>query len=234
MKRTIIYVFGPTRLSAQYYSNTKLNLDDGGWLKIGQTSEEDDNVSKWDSALKRIGQESRTGLPEVCRLFDVFEYPAQAGKTDDKVRKLLTEDIYCLECSAAHNKEIEKREIKAGCEFVYGITRSQVLNAVVKFEHNLILENYGKEGFEELMEMIQGNNDFDEIPFEPNPDEESDNAESTATSDDKTKWCNNLWDKVIEKIKGEISVNISNPKEDPTSTSNLPTTMASSTIVATV
>lgn len=43
MKRTIIYVFGPKRLFSQYFSNTELNQQDGGWLKIGQTSETDDN-----------------------------------------------------------------------------------------------------------------------------------------------------------------------------------------------
>lgn len=44
MKRTIIYVFGPKRLSPQYSSNTELKLQEGGWLKIGQTSEENDNI----------------------------------------------------------------------------------------------------------------------------------------------------------------------------------------------
>ena len=51
MKRTIIYVFGPKRLSARYFSNTELNQEDGGWLKIGQTSETDDNRDKWECAM---------------------------------------------------------------------------------------------------------------------------------------------------------------------------------------
>lgn len=54
MKRTIIYVFGPKRLSPQYSSNTELKLQEGGWLKIGQTSEENDNIDKWESAMVRI------------------------------------------------------------------------------------------------------------------------------------------------------------------------------------
>lgn len=33
MKRTIIYVFGPKRLSSLYFSNKELNREDGGWLK---------------------------------------------------------------------------------------------------------------------------------------------------------------------------------------------------------
>lgn len=46
MKRTIIYVFGPKRLSPLYFSNTELSQQEGGWLKIGQTSEENDNIDK--------------------------------------------------------------------------------------------------------------------------------------------------------------------------------------------
>ena len=65
MKRTIIYVFGPKRLSPQYFSNTELSQQEGGWLKIGQTSEENDNIDKWKSAMARINQEVRTGIPEV-------------------------------------------------------------------------------------------------------------------------------------------------------------------------
>ena len=150
MKRTIIYVFGPKRLSPQYSSNTELKLQEGGWLKIGQTSEENDNIDKWESAMVRINQEVRTGIPEVCQLFEVFEYPEQTGKTDDTVRSLLTDDIYNLECSKVHNQNIDKYEIRAGREFVYGVTRSQVVNAIAKFERNLILDNYGKEGFDKI------------------------------------------------------------------------------------
>ena len=120
MKRTIIYVFGPKRLSPQYSSNTELKLQEGGWLKIGQTSEENDNIDKWESAMVRINQEVRTGIPEVCQLFEVFEYPEQTGNTDDAIRSLLTDDIYNLECSKVHNQNIDKYEIRAGREFVYG------------------------------------------------------------------------------------------------------------------
>ena len=103
MKRTIIYVFGPKRLFSQYFSNTELNQQDGGWLKIGQTSETDDYTDKWECAMGRINQESRTGIPEVCQLFDVFENPEMSGKVDDRIRNLLTNDMYCLECSKMHN-----------------------------------------------------------------------------------------------------------------------------------
>lgn len=211
MKRTIIYVFGPKRLSPQYSSNTELKLQEGGWLKIGQTSEENDNIDKWESAMARIYNESRTGIPEVCQLFEVFEYPEQPGRTDDIIRSLLTDDIYNLECSKVHNQNIDKYEIRAGREFVYGVTRSQVLNAIAKFERNLILDNYGKEGFDNLMQMIKDNNSGDS-PLEINQDMDSSAEIST---NKKSEWCDNLWNSVIDKIKSTIGSSISNPKGRP-------------------
>lgn len=211
MKRTIIYVFGPKRLSPQYSSNTELKLQEGGWLKIGQTSEENDNIGKWESAMARINQEVRTGIPEVCQLFEVFEYPEQTGNTDDNIRSLLTDDIYNLECSKVHNQNIDKYEIRAGREFVYGVTRSRVLNAIAKFERNLILDNYGKEGFDNLMQMIKDNNSGDS-PLEINQDMDSSAEIST---NKKSEWCDNLWNNVIDKIKSTIGSSISNPKGRP-------------------
>lgn len=211
MKRTIIYVFGPKRLSPQYSSNTELKLQEGGWLKIGQTSEENDNIDKWESAMVRINQEVRTGIPEVCQLFEVFEYPEQTGNTDDAIRSLLTDDIYNLECSKVHNQNIDKYEIRAGREFVYGVTRSQVLNAIAKFERNLILDNYGKEGFDNLMQMIKDNNSGDS-PLEINQDIDPSVEIST---NKKSEWCDNLWNSVIDKIKSTIGSSISNPKGRP-------------------
>lgn len=211
MKRTIIYVFGPKRLSPQYSSNTELKLQEGGWLKIGQTSEENDNIDKWESAMVRINQKVRTGIPEVCQLFEVFEYPEQTGNTDDAIRSLLTDDIYNLECSKVHNQNIDKYEIRAGREFVYGVTRSQVLNAIAKFERNLILDNYGKEGFDNLMQMIKDNNSGDS-PLEINQDID---PSAEISTNKKSEWCDNLWNSVIDKIKSTIGSSISNPKGRP-------------------
>ena len=218
MKRTIIYVFGPKRLSPQYFSNTELSQQEGGWLKIGQTSEENDNIDKWKSAMARINQEVRTGIPEVCQLFEVFEYPDQMGNTDDNIRSLLTDDIYNLECSKVHNQNIDKYEIRAGREFVYGVTRSQVLNAIAKFERNLILDNYGKEGVDNLMQMIKDNNSG-ESPLEIN--QEIDSSAEISTNK-KSEWCDNLWNNIIDKIKGTIGSTISNPKGRPYISFNSP------------
>ena len=210
MERTIIYVFGPKRLSAKYFSNCIMDLNEGGWIKIGKTSENDCSKDKWEVALNRISQESKTGIPEVCQLYDAFEYPYKNGNIDDVIRSLLTDDIYKLENSKAHNQEIEKFEIKAGREFVYGVTRNQVLNAIAKFERNLILDNYGKDHFSDLMELVKRNNSQDEFPFEPNVDNDT-----TETNDPRYDWCNRLWNKVISGIKGIIMEHINNPKGRP-------------------
>ena len=216
MKRTIIYVFGPKRLSSHYISNIELNREDGGWLKIGQTSEDDDNKDKLDSAMERINQESRTGIPEVCQLFDVFEYPELSGKVDDRIRNILTNELYSLECSKVHNQGLNKYEKKAGCEFVYGVTRNQVLNAIAKFERDLILDYYGKDGFEDFMELIKHNNSG-ELPFEPVTEGESTDASATSNEapDANVVWCNTIWEKVIARVKDKVQSHINNPMGRP-------------------
>ncbi len=208
MKRTVIYVFGPKRLSCQYFSNVEMNREVGGWIKIGQTSEADPNKDKWGSAMSRIKQETHTGIPEVCRLFDVFEYPEMSGNVDNQIRDLLTNDLYNLECSKVHNKEIEEFDIKAGREFIYGVTRSQVLNAIAKFERDLILD-YGKEGFDELMDMIRKNKPK-EAPLEPDTQSQT---IGNNTADAKAR-CDDFWDKVVAKVQGKVP-HINNPKGRP-------------------
>ena len=166
--------------------------------------------------MERINQESRTGIPEVCQLFDVFEYPELSGKVDDRIRNILTNELYSLECSKVHNQGLNKYEIKAGCEFVYGVTRNQVLNAIAKFERDLILERYGKKGFDEFMELIKHNNSG-ELPFEPDTEDDSDDAKvnNKETQEAKIAWCNNLWDKVIAKVKDKVQSHINNPQGRP-------------------
>ncbi len=212
MKRTIIYVFGPKRLSANYYENKEIRREEGGWLKIGQTTEEDDAVDKRDSALRRIKSEARTGIPEVSQLFDAFEYPYREGNNDDSIRTMLAEDIYTLENSKLHNRETEqdKYVIKAGREFVYGATRSQVRNALAKYERNLMLEYYHGPQFDSLMEMIQRNNMIVEEPLEPNVNEDASEADAP-----KNEWCDKLWDCVIVKLGDSIDTPITKPKGRP-------------------
>lgn len=210
MKRTIIYVFGPKRLASKYYSNSIMNLEEGGWLKIGQKEENNEEIDKWDSAVLRVNQETRTGIPEICQIYDVFEYPYMSGNVDDEIRRILTNDIYELENSKSHNRNVEKYEIKAGREFVYGVTRSQLLNAIAKFERNLIIENYKSEEFETLMSLILRNNESDEVALEPNV-----NNDSSDVSSSKNEWGDNLWKKIIDRLKNNIRGNISNPPGRP-------------------
>ena len=165
MKRTIIYVFGPKRLACLYQNGSEVSAsqesaDVTNWLKIGLTTTEDDALDKWDAAKSRICQESRTGIPETCIIFDVFEYPyIEKGKPDDEVRRLMTEDVYQFANSKANNGLIEnKYEIKAGQEFVYGASRSHVLAAIAKFERDLVIKTYKAKGnLEALIEKIQSN-----------------------------------------------------------------------------
>lgn len=208
MKRTIIYVFGPKRLAAKYFANDVMAQQEGGWLKIGQTSEEDETKNKWDCAMNRVKAETHTGIPEVCQLYDVFEYPYKEGKNDDTLRYLLAEDIYNLENSKLHNQGLEKYEIKAGREFVYGVSRSQVLNAIAKYERNLMLEYYNHDEFDYLMTLIQKNNTVEEEPFVANIDNNA-----PVTVDSKADWCDQLWENVIEKLG--LNVQITNPKGRP-------------------
>lgn len=221
MKRTIIYVFGPKRLASKYYSNCIMDLSEGGWLKIGKKDEDDEELDKWDSTVLRVNQETHTGIPEVCQIYDVFEYPYMSGNVDDEIRRILTNDIYKLENSKSHNRNIEKYEIKAGREFVYGVTRGQLLNAIAKFERNLIIEKYKTSEFDSIMSLILRNNESDEISLDPNT---SNDLVDAVTS--KNEWNDSLWEKIINKLKNNINVKISNPPGRPyiyfkSSTSNL-------------
>ena len=184
-------------------------LSEGGWLKIGQTTCCDDNTKIKDAALNRIRQETRTGIPEVCQIFDVFEYPESYGKIDDVIRNILTDDVYNLECSKKHNSEIDRyNHIKAGVEFVYGVTRRQVLNAVARYEHDLVLKYYGTEEFETLIQCIRNNAEY-AVPYEI----ESDN--SIVENNENNHWIDSLWDQVKKRLSKKVNTNISIYKGRP-------------------
>lgn len=209
MKRTIIYVFGPKRLAHQYNEGNNASkphdvCDVTNWLKIGLTTTEDDTLDKWDAAEKRISQESRTGLNEPCVILDVFEYPYIEGKPDDVVRRLMTDDVYNFANSRANNGLIvNKYEIKAGQEFVYGASRSHVLAAIAKFERNLILRKCPKlepkdeelNEFVNLIKMIQSN--MDDVSDEQE-DTSSSSSPQVSTEVDAFYW------KLIDAMPGNI------------------------------
>ncbi len=207
MERTIIYVFGPKRLASLYVSGNEMALEEnGGWVKIGQTTENDDNVDKWDSAMKRINQETHTGIPEVCQLYDVFEYPKQKGNADDYVRRLLAEGLYELKTSKKENKNLEKNAIKAGREFVYGVSRSQIHNAFAVYERNLILECSNEiEKLKNLINFIKNNNS--------DSDDESNEVTLGINLDFPSERNNKIWREVKSKINEKIDNNITNQKD---------------------
>ena len=207
MKKTVIYIFGPKRLAGTYFSNKPMVLEEGGWLKIGQTTNSDESIEVKDSALNRIRQETHTGIPEVCQIFDVFEYPERARVTDDTIRSILTDDVYKLESSKKHNSNVEfnKYEIKAGTEFVYGVTRKQVFNSIARFEHDLILKHHGEEDFEILMQCIKNN-----VQSASQYEFESDSPSSEMGTN--SQWTDELWQSVKKRLAVQMKSNINIPK----------------------
>lgn len=198
MERTIIYVLGPKRFEKDYRSNIALNIEFGGWLKIGLTTK-DTSEDKWDVAKSRCNQESRTGLCETCKIFDVFEYPKLGGKPDDEIRRILSDEIYELNTSRKNNSLVDdtQYEVKAGREFVYGASRKHIISAVAKFERNIILDFFDKKkDLQELVDMIRKNNS--DIA-----DEVDENAPT-----DSTKEQTEQIDAFFEKIKNGLSSEI--------------------------
>lgn len=189
-----------------------MSLHEGGWLKIGQTFCTEDNIDKYHSALSRIKSEARTGVPEVCLLYDVFEYPEQQGNTDDRIRKLLTSEVYNLESSREHNRLTDKNEIKAGREFVYGVTRKQVLNAVARFERDLLCDNVHNECFDGIMQMVISNREIKDSPFDFDSELKD---ESKETDEQSSNWGDGIWNSVLDRIRNVVKVSISNPQARP-------------------
>jgi hypothetical protein len=177
--------------------------EEGGWLKIGQTDAINANGNKWDIAHDRVIHEPRTGIPEVSRLYDVFEFPYKPGKVDDLIRNILAEDIYTFETSKQHNRGINGYEIKAGTEFVYGANRSQVFNAIFKYEHGLLMNDYDNiNTFNEVREMVKRNHEDDTLDTENTTTPVERNAEQN--------WSDNIFEQIINKLS-YINVRFVNP-----------------------
>lgn len=208
--KKIIYVFGPKRLRDNYMADKQLGTKDVfGYVKVGETTADNGDSDKWDVAYDRVNKESKTGIPETCCLYDVFEYPyiddITSGRMDDSVRRILTQDMYSLENSKENNKSVNKDEyeINAGVEFIYGVTRKQVLNAIAKFERDLILDFYDNKPNEiqQLLEMIKQNIKA----CQPEDNEDNDDA----TDDDKISVADQsalgdgFWTEVVDKLNGD-------------------------------
>ena len=84
-----------------------------------------------------------------------------------------------------------------------------MFNAVAKYERDLMLEHYQKDSFEDVIKMVKQNNAI-ETPFETDSNEFVSSTTPTVVDNDKVLWCNQLWEKVIERLNGLNIKNISN------------------------
>ena len=132
---SLIYVFGPKRQWQDYFNGKKVD-----WLKIGKHSCPPTS-DKWEEAVKYINSRAHTGIPEICRVYEVFSFPFMSGDYDDIFRRILTDDMFTLDNSKALNKlPRDPYEVKAGDEFVYNVDRNQIANARKSFEHGILLD----------------------------------------------------------------------------------------------
>ena len=77
---TIVYVFGPEQSEEKYFNDEVLSREAGEWVKIGETGfrgsiEEVTTDLMKDQSLRRINNESRTGIPVTSKIYDVFIFP---------------------------------------------------------------------------------------------------------------------------------------------------------------
>ena len=170
---TIVYVFGPEQCEEKYFNDELLSRDAGEWVKIGETGYRGniDDVTTdilKDQSLKRINNESRTGIPVTSKIYDVFIFPYQP-KTDDLIRKRLCAELFNLDNSKQINKQLkdDKYVIRAGEEFVYGVCRSNIKFAVQSFDHDLIAKAENDEQIKVIAKLCRCN----DIDIDNNADE---------------------------------------------------------------
>lgn len=160
---TIVYVFGPEQCEEKYFNDEILSREAGEWVKIGETGfrgsiEEVTTDLMKDQSLRRINNESRTGIPVTSKIYDVFIFPYQP-KTDDLIRKRLCAELYNLDNSKQINKQLkdDKYIIRAGEEFVYGVCRSNIKFAVQSFDHDLIAKAEDEEQIKAMAKICRCN-----------------------------------------------------------------------------
>jgi len=142
-KYTVVYVYGPTRCKDSYYANNVLNRENGEFVKIGKTDYDGNLDDCTEESLKiqainRCNQESKTGIPDWCDIYDTFIFPKISGNVDDIIRNLLCNDVYELENSKA---EKGKGDIKPGKEFVYGVSRNHIKHSVEAYCFQQIIDS---------------------------------------------------------------------------------------------
>jgi hypothetical protein len=141
---TIVYVFGPTRCKDAYLDNKILDRAKGEYVKIGKADfdgnlEDCTEESVKNTAIQRCSQESKTGIPDWCDIYDTFIFPQKEGQdVDNIIRNLLCNDVYSLDNSRDESREM-KGDIKPGKEFVYGVSRNHIKHAVESYCFQLIV-----------------------------------------------------------------------------------------------
>ena len=141
---TIVYVFGPTRCKDAYLNDEILDRAKGEYVKIGKadfdgnlTDCSEESVKK--TAVNRCSQESKTGIPDWCDIYDTFIFPQKTGQDiDNIIRNLLCNDVYSLDNSKDESQK-NKGDIKPGKEFVYGVSRNHIKHAVESYCFQLIV-----------------------------------------------------------------------------------------------
>lgn len=191
-KITVVYVFGPSRDFDAYMSGENVE-----WLKIGMTEKTSAKKSIEDVAIARINQESRTGIPVVCKLYDVFAFPTN-GKVDLQIRRKLLGIGYSNVDFSSDKSNLDDKEIRPGKEFVYNVNRNQVKHAVISYTYDLFMECLGgqEENVFERIQTLYGVMS-DNFKYEGNESEEDSATISKKSSTDMQI----LWDEVKSKLK---------------------------------
>ena len=141
---TIVYVFGPTRCKEAYLNDEILDRAKGEYVKIGKADFDGDLKECTEETVKmtavnRCSQESKTGIPDWCDIYDTFIFPQKQGQDiDNIIRNLLCNDVYSLDNSKDESQKM-KGDIRPGKEFVYGVSRNHIKHAVESYCFQLIV-----------------------------------------------------------------------------------------------
>lgn len=195
---TLVYVFGPKRCKEKYENDQILDRQIGEWVKIGETSidkslEEITPELMLNAACARCSQESHTGIAELSCIYDVFIFPYKL-KTDDKIRKLLCNDIYTLENTFNANRNLAEGEIAPGKEFVYGVCRNNIKHAVESFDHKLIVD-----AEDEDIKMIRTLCRINDISIENGAEDDAEDQELRPVGASRQGGKRRMLDTLLEK-----------------------------------
>ncbi|MBQ9138362.1 MAG: hypothetical protein IJX65_06995 [Alistipes sp.] len=158
---TIVYVFGPTRCKDAYFNDEILDRTKGEYVKIGKADFDGDLKSCTEESIKktaviRCSQESKTGIPDWCDIYDTFIFPQKDGQdVDNIIRNLLCNDVYSLDNSKDECKKM-KGDIQPGREFVYGVSRNHIKHAVESYCFQLIV-NADEDSLNEIQTICKFN-----------------------------------------------------------------------------